>query len=155
MVYGMGDGINCNPVVGLDVEGHEFSHMVINNNGNGGLTYQGESGALNESFADIFGTCVEFYASSSPNWTIGENVMINSPFFMRSMSNPNLGFQPQPDTYLGTNWQPTSNSSDNGGVHTNSGVQNYWFYLLCQGGSGTNDLGNSYSVTGIGITQAR
>jgi hypothetical protein len=46
-------------------------------------------------------------------------------------------------------------SSDNGGVHTNSGVQNFGFYLLCQGGSGTNDLNNTYTVTGIGINQAR
>jgi Zn-dependent metalloprotease len=70
MVYGMGDGSIMNPVVGLDVEGHEFSHMVTANNGHGGLTYQKESGSLNESFSDIFGTCIEFYGASSPNWTI-------------------------------------------------------------------------------------
>ncbi|MFZ4412009.1 MAG: CUB domain-containing protein [Bacteroidales bacterium] len=155
MVYGMGDGQTMNPLVTLDVEGHEFSHMVIGNNGNGGLIYQNESGALNESFADIFGTCIEFYANANANWTIGENIVISSPYYFRSLSNPNIGLTPQPDTYLGTNWHSTSNSSDNGGVHTNSGVQNFWFYLLCQGGTGTNDLGNSYSVTGIGITQAR
>lgn len=155
MVFGMGDGINMNPVVGLDVEGHEFSHMVINNNGNGGLTYQGESGALNESFADIFGTCIEFYAlAGSANWTIGENIMIGTPNYMRSMLNPNVC--QQPDTYQGQYWTNTENlSDDNGGVHTNSGVQNLWFYLLCQGGSGTNDLSNTFSVTGIGMTQAR
>lgn len=155
MAYGMGDGSGYKPLVGLDVEGHEFTHMVINNNGNGGLTYQAESGALNESFADIFGTCVEFYSGVNPDWLIGEDVMIGQPY-MRSMSNPNGG--QQPDTYNGQYWVNTSNTSpqnDNGGVHTNSGVQNYWFYLLCQGGSGTNDLGNAYSVTGIGITQAR
>jgi len=119
------------------------------------LTYQAESGALNESFADIFGTCVEFYGASSPNWTIGESIMVSAPN-LRSMSNPNSGYQPQPDTYQGQYWENTTNlSSDHGGVHTNSGVQNFWFYLLCQGGSGTNDIGNAYSVTGIGITQAR
>ena len=156
MCYGMGDASFMSPVVGLDVEGHEYSHMVIANNGNGGLTYQAESGALNESFADIFGTCVEFYGATSPNWTIGENVVVSSPYYLRSMSNPNSGYQPQPDTYEGQYWQNITNlSSDQGGVHTNSGVQNFWFYLLCQGGSGTNDLGNTYSVTGIGILQAR
>ncbi|MFZ4400931.1 MAG: CUB domain-containing protein [Bacteroidales bacterium] len=154
MCYGMGDGTQMGPVVGLDVEGHEYSHLVINNNGNGGLIYQKESGALNESFADIFGTCVEFYASTSPNWTIGEGIILQTPYYLRSMSNPNSG--QQPDTYNGQLWVNTSNlSNDYGGVHTNSGVQNFWFYLLCQGGSGTNDLGNSYSVTGIGIAQAR
>ncbi len=152
MSYGMGDGVNMKPLVGLDVEGHEFTHLVVGNNGNGGLTYQGESGALNESFADIFGTCVEFYSGVNPDWNIGEDVMIGQPY-MRSMSNPNGG--QQPDTYNGQYWVNPSSSQDNGGVHTNSGVQNFWFYLLCQGGSGTNDLGNSYSVTGIGITQAR
>ncbi len=155
MIFGMGDGITMNPIVGLDVEGHEFSHLVINNNGNGGLTYQGESGALNESFADIFGTCVEFYAlTTSANWTVGENIMIGTTNYMRSMANPNLCGQP--DTYQGDYWNNTDNlEDDHGGVHTNSGVQNYWFYLLCQGGTGTNDLNNAYSVTGVGMTQAR
>jgi len=153
MSYGMGDGVSMNPLVGLDVEGHEFTHMVVANNGNGGLTYQGESGALNESFADIFGTCVEFYSGVNPDWLIGEDVMIGQPY-MRSMSNPNGG--QQPDTYNGQYWaNPANLQNDNGGVHINSGVQNFWFYLLCQGGSGTNDLGNAYSVTGIGIAQAR
>lgn len=165
MVYGYGAANLMNPVVGLDVEGHEFSHMVINNNGNGGLTYQGESGALNESFADIFGTCIEFYSGVNADWTIGEGVMIPAPF-MRSMSNPStnsLVFNysgnsldlRQPDTYQGSFWISPSSSQDNGGVHRNSGVQNFWFYLLSQGGNGTNDLGNSYSVSGIGINQAR
>jgi Zn-dependent metalloprotease len=153
MVYGLGDGQNMSPVVGLDVEGHEFTHMVVANNGSGGLTYQGESGALNESFADIFGACVEFYSGVNPDWNIGEDVMIGQPY-MRSMSNPNS--QQQPDTYQGTHWANPSNLNyDNGGVHINSGVQNYWFYLLAQGGSGTNDLGNPYSVTGIGLADAR
>lgn len=153
MQYGMGDGQTMSPVVGLDVEGHEYTHMVINFNGNGGLVYQGESGALNESFADIFGTCVEFFSGVNPDWNIGEDIMIGQPF-MRSMSNPNAA--QNPDTYNGQYWvNPNNLSYDNGGVHINSGVQNFWFYLLCQGGSGTNDLGNSYSVSGIGIAQAR
>jgi Zn-dependent metalloprotease len=157
MVYGMGDGQLMNPVVGLDVEGHEFTHMVINNNGNGGLTYQGESGALNESFADIFGTCVEFYSNVNPDWNIGEDVTVSASN-LRSMSNPNnpSGLSQQPDTYNGQYWaNPNNLQVDHGGVHINSGVQNFWFYLLCQGGSGTNDLNNAYSVTSIGITQAR
>lgn len=153
MVYGMGDGIEFNPVVGLDVEGHEYTHMVVANNGNGGLVYQGESGALNESFADIFGTCVEFYSGVNPDWTIGEDVVVGKPF-LRSMSNPNAA--DNPDTYNGLHWvNPTNLSYDNGGVHINSGVQNFWFYLLSQGGSGTNDLGKAYAVTGIGIADAR
>lgn len=153
MQYGLGDGSFMKPVVGLDVEGHEFTHMVVANNGNGGLTYQGESGALNESFADIFGVCIEFYSGVNADWLMGEDIMVSAPY-LRSMSNPNGG--QQPDTYNGQYWANPSNlSNDHGGVHINSGVQNFWFYLLCQGGSGTNDLNNAYSVTGIGITQAR
>lgn len=160
MVYGLGDGIDMKPVVGLDVEGHEFSHMVVKYNGNGGLAYQSESGALNESFADILGTCVEFYAKpSTANWTIGEDVIIPTGNCLRSMSNPNL--KNQPDTYKGLFWlnpncgTPSMTVNDYCGVHTNSGVQNFWFYLLCNGGTGTNDLNNAYSVSGIGIAQAR
>ncbi len=152
MSYGDGDGIEMNALVSIDVVGHEFTHAVVEKTAD--LQYQGESGALNESFADIFGTAIEFYGSSSPNWTMAEDFMLTPPFIMRSLSNPNICGQP--DTYNGQYWHPSSNSSDHGGVHTNSGVQNFWFYLLCQGGSGTNDppLNNAYTVTGIGINQA-
>ncbi len=153
MAYGFGDGISMNPVVGLDVAGHEFTHLVVNNNGNGGLVYQGESGALNESFADIFGTSIEFYSGINPDWLIGEDVMVQEPF-LRSMSNPNA--TQNPDTYNGLHWtNPNNIQFDNGGVHINSGVQNFWFYLLSQGGSGVNDINNTYFVNGIGINKAR
>ena len=66
------------------------------------------------------------------------------------MSNPNS--RSQPDTYKGTYWY--TGTSDNGGVHTNSGIGNFMFYLLVTGGSGTNDIGNSFSVTGIGLDKA-
>ena len=71
---------------------------------------------------------------------------------LRSMKNPKA--LSDPDTYLGEYWFNTINSNDNGGVHTNSGVQNYWFYLLTEGGSGENDDGVSYQVTGIGLDDA-
>jgi hypothetical protein len=69
---------------------------------------------------------------------------------IRSMANPNA-FN-DPDTYKGTNW--FTGTADAGGVHTNSGVQNFWFFLLSQGGSGTNDKGWAYSVSGIGRAKA-
>lgn len=152
MSYGDGDGSLFSPLMSIDVVGHEFTHAVVQWTAN--LQYQGESGALNESFADIFGTAIEFYGATTPNWTIGENIVLQSPYFMRSMSNPNSGMEGRVDTYQGTYWANTSSSQDYGGVHTNSGVQNFWYYLLCQGGSGTNDILNAYSVTGIGMTSA-
>ena len=151
-----------NPMVGLDVAGHEFSHLVISRTAN--LKYKNESGALNESFADMFGAAIEFYTNLNPNWTIGEGLVnmtnIISPNYLRSMSNPNSGPSAvgaqQPDTYKGTYWhdyvkQP---NFDSGGVHINSGVGNFWFYLLSVGGSGTNDIGKKYDVVGISIQKA-
>jgi len=71
---------------------------------------------------------------------------------IRSMRNPKA--LSDPDTYLGEHWIDTKLNIDGGGVHTNSGVQNYWFYLLTEGGSGENDDGVSYQVTGIGLDDA-
>ncbi|MCB0402510.1 MAG: M4 family metallopeptidase [Flavobacteriales bacterium] len=148
MSYGDGDGTNYTALTSLDVGGHEITHGVTEYSAN--LVYQNESGALNESFSDIFGTAIEFYADpGNGDWFIGEDFDINGNGF-RSMSDPNsVG---DPDTYLGNNWEFTA--VDNGGVHTNSSVQNYWFYLLSVGGSGTNDNNDSYNVTGIGMDSA-
>ncbi|MFA6059784.1 MAG: M4 family metallopeptidase [Taibaiella sp.] len=152
MVYGMGDGYSNNPFVSIDLIGHEFTHMVTGHTAD--LEYQGESGALNESFSDIFGTSIEFYAKGADaNWIMGEGIKLDSPGFFRSMAQPKLA--QNPDTYEGEYWKSPDSAYDNGGVHFNSGVQNKWFYLLSQGGSGTNDKGDAYTVTGIGIAKAQ
>ena len=138
-----------NPLVALDVCGHEFTHGVTENSSN--LDYSYESGALNESFSDIFGTVLEWNLTpANGDFLIGEDVTVNANSALRSMSNPNQ--YGDPDCYTGTNWY--TGSGDNGGVHTNSGVQNYWYYLCSQGGSGTNDLGDAFSVTGFGWADA-
>lgn len=145
MFYGRGDGSIMNPVVTLDVMAHEFTHLVTGNNGNGGLDYVEESGALNESFSDIMAMGAYQSALGTCPWTIGAGVMINVAA-MRSMSNPHLFSQP--DYYLtDTYWSTIPTAIDTTGivVHTNSGVQNHWFYLLSEGGKG---------VTGIGMTKA-
>jgi Zn-dependent metalloprotease len=148
MFFGDGDGAKYNPLVSLDFVGHEFTHSVTEFSANLNPVY--ESGALNESFSDIFGTAVEFYVEgSNADWFIGEDFSISIPY-IRSMSNPNM--RNQPDTYLGTYWW--TDPGDYGGIHTNSGVQNHWFYLLSEGGSGLNDNGDYYSVTGIGVEEA-
>jgi len=148
MTYGDGNGSTFTILTALDVCGHEITHGLTSNTS--GLIYSNESGALNESYSDIFGTLVENYGRPTLwDWKIGQD-MTPSGNGIRNMSNPNL-FN-HPDTYLGTNWY--TGTGDNGGVHTNSGVSNFWFYLLSLGGSGTNDLSNAYSVTGITMTQA-
>ncbi|SKB87909.1 Por secretion system C-terminal sorting domain-containing protein [Soonwooa buanensis] len=151
MTYGDGDS-STTPLTSLDIVGHEMTHGVTERTSN--LAYRGESGALNEAYSDILGKAVEFSAKpTTANWLMGQQIGMT----FRSMSNPNQ--YNQPDTYKGTKWvnvsgcSPTS-SNDYCGVHTNSGVLNYWFYLLTVGGAGTNDIGNSFNVTGIGIQKA-
>lgn len=153
MMYGAGDGINYGPIVAVDVVGHELSHGVTATSA--ALVYQFQSGALNESFSDIFGKSIEVYAEGGlANWLLGADFALNTTPPFRSMSDPNTRFDP--DTYLGQYWIPTDGSieEDNGGVHTNSGVQNHWFYLLCEGGSGTNDDNFYYNVTPIDMADA-
>lgn len=143
------DGTATDDWNAIDIVGHEFTHAVTSNEAD--LDYVSESGALNESFSDIFGEMVELFTEGSNDWLVGAD-----RGFIRSMSNPNI--RNDPDTYLGTNWVPVSGTcdgtNDQCGVHTNSGVQNFWFFLLSQGGSGTNDNGDNFNVQGIGTGSA-
>ncbi|MCC7331115.1 MAG: M4 family metallopeptidase [Flavobacteriales bacterium] len=145
MTYGDGSS-GTSPFTALDIAGHEISHGLTTFTAN--LVYQDESGALNESFSDIFGVSVEFFARpGNSNWLMGEDL----GFTIRNMQNPNS--KSDPDTYMGTYWAALG-GADNGGVHTNSGVQNFWYYLLTSGGTGTNDNGDSYNVVGLGLDKA-
>lgn len=140
-----GSSTGADPYITLDVAGHEHTHGMIDFTSN--LTYSNESGALNESFADCLGEAVEDYTLGTADWIHRAEIGGGN----RSFIDPNS--KGDPDTYLGINWYTGAN--DNGGVHTNSSVQNFWFYNLSVGGSGTNDNGNPYNVTGIGIDKAR
>ena len=143
-------------LVTADVLGHEYTHAVTQFNGGVGSlsNYQGESGAINESISDIFGTAFERYLlPNSWNWDLAEDT-----YQFRSMSNPTLGFlpvqDPQPQIYQqDPNWQvisqPCDNSNDKCGVHINSGVMNKWFHTLCTG-QGPNGQG----VQAINFDQA-
>jgi len=152
MTYGDGDGGTFNePLTSIDIAGHEVTHGLTELTA--GLVYQDESGGLNESFSDIFGVTIDNFARGTTGlalWRMGEECTSGSNG-IRRMDNP--GIFGDPDTYLGSGWV-AAGGPDNGGVHTNSGVQNYWYYLMCQGGSGTNDNANAYSVTGIGMADA-
>ncbi|UWY26849.1 M4 family metallopeptidase [Flavobacterium sp. TR2] len=146
-----GDG-DKQPFVSLGITGHEMTHAVTQFSA--GLIYMGESGAMNESFSDIFGISIELYAgkdSKNDIWMLGDELYKHGS--LRSMANPKAAGQP--DTYGGEFWtNPANTSVDNGGVHQNSGITNYWYYLLVEGGSGVNDLNNSYSVKAIGLEKA-
>ncbi len=145
MTYGDGSATDNNkPLTAIDVCGHEITHGLTTFTAN--LNYSNESGAMNEGFSDIFGTAIEAFARPTKNdWLIGGDF-----YTIRDMSNPKA--YTQPNTYKGTYWY--TGTADNGGVHTNSGVLNYWFYLLAHGGTGTNDKGFSYNLAGIGIDKA-
>ncbi|WP_434623730.1 M4 family metallopeptidase [Azospirillum sp. B2RO_4] len=139
MVYGDGDGeffgsfTTC-----LDVIAHELTHGITQFSA--GLVYQGQPGALNESFSDVFGVLVRQFSQNQKaedaDWLIGAGLLIPKPGTHRqalrslkapgtAYDDPELGSDPQPahmkDYYQGF--------ADNQGVHINSGIPNHAFYL--------------------------
>ena len=150
MTYGDGDGVDFGPLVSLDVAGHEMSHGVTEHSAN--LTYSGESGGLNESTSDIFGTLVEFYAANAGDpgdYLIGEEFDLKNHLGFRRMDKPSSDGASY-DCYT-----PLIGQDD---VHYSSGVGNHFFYLLAEG-SGAKTIGgvahnsptcNGSTVTGIG-----
>lgn len=149
MTYGDGDGTSYGPLTSLDVAGHEMSHGVTENSAN--LTYSGESGGLNESTSDIFGTMVEFYASNTSDpgdYLIGEQ-FDKTHRGLRRMDDPASD---------GKSVNCWSSSVGNLDVHYSSGVGNHFYYLLAEG-SGSKVIGgvvhtsptcNGSTVVGIG-----
>lgn len=139
MGYGNGkDGFK--PLAGaLDVAGHEMTHGVIENTAR--LEYRNQSGALNESFADIFGALID-----RDDWTLGEDVVKLDVFpsgALRSLENPNQrgkndnGYQPKNMSQY--QFLKDTPSEDNGGVHVNSGIPNYAFYKFATASSMSKD----------------
>lgn len=137
MVFGDGDGeVFQRFTIAVDVIGHELAHGVTQYTAD--LTYEGQSGALNESISDVFGSLVLQYArgqtAEQASWLIGEGLFTDRVHgvALRSMrapgtayDDPVLGKDPQPATmadYLET-------TEDSGGVHTNSGIPNHAFFL--------------------------
>jgi Zn-dependent metalloprotease len=131
MFFGDGDGsLLTDTTKGLDVIGHELTHGVTQNEAN--LIYSGQSGALNESISDVFGSLVKQYHlaqdATTADWLIGADIV--GPELapaLRSMKAPGTAnrHDNQPsdmDHYLG-------GSADNGGVHANSGIPNHAFYV--------------------------
>jgi Zn-dependent metalloprotease len=134
MTFGDGDGVNFSGFArSLDVTGHELTHGVVQYVS--GLVYKAQSGALNEHYADVFGSAVKQWSmkqdAKTADWLIGDTCMIGSfkGKAIRSMKSPadtTIVMMAQPDSmdkiYKGT--------SDNGGVHINSGIPNKAFYLV-------------------------
>ncbi|MCM3575428.1 M4 family metallopeptidase [Mesobacillus subterraneus] len=153
MTYGDGDGkFMISLSAGLDVAAHEMTHGVISHSAN--LVYRNQSGALNESFADVFGALVD-----DSDWEMGEDIMApeakaNGSTVLRSLSNPNgvivsneqrraysTNGGVYPDHMDEFYHMPTS--VDGGGVHVNSSITNHAAYLIAQD-LGREKLGKIY-----------
>lgn len=135
--------VGANSTADLEIISHEYTHGIISHTSD--LVYGPyESGALNESFADIFGIVSNHYTTGSNDWHIGTSIG-----GLRDFINPHYNRPPyqysQPAYY---NEVPYWNSYS-GDPHINSGVQNHWFYLLSEGGTY-----RGITVEGIGITKA-
>lgn len=125
MIYGDGDGKTFEPLAQcLDVAAHEMTHGVTEHAAN--FVYQNQSGALNESFSDVFAAMVD-----RKDWTVGEECTVVAPGFVRSLQDPSLGLPPQPGHMR--QYKNLLPSEDNGGVHINSGIPNRAAYLLAEG----------------------
>ncbi|MEH2172629.1 M4 family metallopeptidase [Nostoc sp.] len=137
MVYGDGDGeLFQRFTKSIDVIGHELAHGITQYEA--GLQYYGEPGALNESFSDVFGSLVKQktknQTAQEADWLIGEGLLVPTVkgTALRSMKAPGTAYD---DSVLGKDPQPAhikdkyTGTDDNGGVHINSGIPNYAFYL--------------------------
>ncbi|MFI6847474.1 M4 family metallopeptidase [Kitasatospora sp. NBC_00085] len=138
MVFGDGDGeVFGDFTACIDVIGHELTHGVTQFTA--GLEYNGQSGALNESVSDVFGSLVKQYAlhqdAADADWLIGAGLLAPGVqgVALRSMKAPGTAYD---DPRLGKDPQPAHlrdyvrTAQDNGGVHINSGIPNHAFYLL-------------------------
>ncbi len=158
MVYGDGDGQLFNRfTISVDVIGHELTHGVTQYMAN--LNYNQQSGALNESFSDVFGSLVKQrtlnQTADAADWLIGEGLFTSkvNGVALRSMkapgtayNDPVLGKDPQPGTMSGY----VNTTDDNGGVHINSGIPNHAFYLAAAaiGGYAWEKAGRIWYVAG-------
>ena len=143
MLFGDGSGFKFTRLTqSLSVCAHELTHGVIQYDGP--LVYERESGAINESIADVFGTLVEQRRlkqnPADADWLIGREIMAEGvtgfegrPPALRSLKEPGTAFD---DDVLGKDDQPkhmdqfVKTDEDHGGVHINSGIPNHAFYRL-------------------------
>jgi len=153
MVYGDSNGTQSAPLgKSLDVTVHELTHAVTSSESN--LTYSNESGALNEGMSDIFAAYCESWtlgwATPASVWMIGDDVWTPATAgdALRYMANPTQDGS-------STDYYPTryTGTSDNGGVHWNSGIANLAFKLLSTGGTHPRGV-TTTAVTGIGVQKA-
>src|SRR5690606_3886404 len=156
MVFGDGDGeVFTGFTRSVSVVGHELGHGVIQSTA--GLVYQGQSGALNESVADVLGVLTEQHlrgeTADEASWLVGEGIFTDAVQgrALRSMIEPGTAYD---DDELGKDPQPghmrdyVETTEDNGGVHINSGIPNRAFALAA------NKVGG-HDWEGVGVARHR
>jgi Zn-dependent metalloprotease len=137
LVFGDGDGqIFGSFTKPIDVLGHEFTHAVTQFTA--GLTYQDQSGALNESVSDCFGMCLKQrvlgQTAAQADWLVGQGIFLPGidARALRDMAHPGTAYDDPTlgkDPQVGDMKDYVHTTDDNGGVHTNSGIPNRAFYL--------------------------
>ncbi len=140
LVFGDGDGkVFDRFTKPIDVLGHELSHAVTQHTAN--LTYQGQSGALNESLSDVFGACIKQrhlgQAAEDADWLVGAGIFLPgiSGQALRSMSEPGTAYDDPvigKDPQVGSMADYVDTTDDNGGVHINSGIPNRAFVIAAR-----------------------
>jgi bacillolysin len=133
-----------------DVTAHELTHGVTASES--GLLYTNASGAINESFSDVWGETVDLgngkgTDTDAVKWLIGEDIPGGA---IRSMTNPPAFGDP--DRLFSPLYQAPTNTFDNGGVHKNSGVNNKLYFLLADDVGRTNTF-NGQTIDGMGTTK--
>ena len=150
MVFGDGDGKVFTDFTGaVDVIAHELAHGVTEHTAN--LEYRNQSGALNESISDVFGSMVKQWhlrqTADQADWLIGPDIFTPGidADALRSMKAPGTAFDnklfgkdPQPDHMDHYADLPDTDEGDNGGVHLNSGIPNKAFFLVATGIGGNS-----------------
>jgi Zn-dependent metalloprotease len=143
IVLGIGEGDVAQQglsfAASADIVAHEITHGVVASTS--ALQYRYQSGALNESFADFFGSMVD-----GDDWLIGEDLLSPSGVPLRNMANPAASFYPQPFHFDNYVYLPDTLAGDWGGVHVNSGIPNRAMYLLAEGLTDEN-IGTSIGKT--------
>lgn len=136
-----GAGSSHNPYTELDIVAHEYGHGITHYQ----IDWGNDQRYLNEGLSDIWGAIMEyrFGPVGSSVWKMGDQLHANTP----NHCTRNLAY---PDsTGNASAYQSTLYNS--GSNYVKSGVFSHWFYLLVEGGSGTNENGHTYSVSGVGM----
>ena len=134
--FGDGDNQTFSVLAGsLDITAHEIQHGITEFTA--GLIYENQSGALNEAYSDIFACMVD-----REDWTVGEDITLVSPGYLRNLANPVIGLDSLPTKMSEYRNLPNTEQGDYGGVHINMSIPSRAAYLIADGLT-TEGLGNS------------